>query len=261
MSVMSSVSEVGPADAEAAAAQAALATAHASGNATETTHNHADTHEHSGGHGHSHGADGESGSTHGMAGFVMVAGFLFQMLVDKLLLKHGGHAHGSSTADGFAMGAASAAGNSSVELLVFAAIMLHKGPAAFGLVAFLLSEGLDKRKVKEYLLAFSFAAPVMAIVTFVLIKVTTSLDASTELGPGFGFSDTLKLIEGDANGAAIPQGVSESQHDHAHDAHGAEATQQTSSSIIGLALLFSAGTFLYVATIHVLPELTSKHGR
>jgi len=26
----------------------------------------------------------------------------------------------------------------------------------------------------------------------------------------------------------------------------------------GLAMLFSAGTFLYVATVHVLPELTSR---
>ena len=28
----------------------------------------------------------------------------------------------------------------------------------------------------------------------------------------------------------------------------------------GLAMLFSAGTFLYVATVHVLPEVTSGHG-
>lgn len=27
----------------------------------------------------------------------------------------------------------------------------------------------------------------------------------------------------------------------------------------GIAMLFSAGTFLYVATVHVLPELTSGH--
>lgn len=28
----------------------------------------------------------------------------------------------------------------------------------------------------------------------------------------------------------------------------------------GIAMLFSAGTFLYVATVHVLPELTSRVG-
>ena len=32
----------------------------------------------------------------------------------------------------------------------------------------------------------------------------------------------------------------------------------SASSMTGLALLFSAGTFVYVATVHVLPELTAK---
>lgn len=38
--------------------------------------------------------------------------------------------------------------------------------------------------------------------------------------------------------------------------------KETLSSInaTGIAMLFSAGTFLYVATVHVLPELTSKSG-
>jgi zinc transporter 9 len=36
--------------------------------------------------------------------------------------------------------------------------------------------------------------------------------------------------------------------------------KETLSSVnaTGIAMLFSAGTFLYVATVHVLPELTSK---
>lgn len=34
----------------------------------------------------------------------------------------------------------------------------------------------------------------------------------------------------------------------------------SSVNATGLAMLFSAGTFLYVATVHVLPELTSRAG-
>jgi zinc transporter 9 len=38
--------------------------------------------------------------------------------------------------------------------------------------------------------------------------------------------------------------------------------KETLSSVnaTGIAMLFSAGTFLYVATVHVLPELTSRSG-
>lgn len=38
--------------------------------------------------------------------------------------------------------------------------------------------------------------------------------------------------------------------------------KETLSSVnaTGLAMLFSAGTFLYVATVHVLPELTNRSG-
>lgn len=34
----------------------------------------------------------------------------------------------------------------------------------------------------------------------------------------------------------------------------------SSVNATGLAMLFSAGTFLYVATVHVLPELTNRSG-
>lgn len=51
-------------------------------------------------------------------------------------------------------------------MIVFLAIMLHKAPAAFGLVTFLLHEGLEKSRIKKHLLAFSSSAPIGAFLTY-----------------------------------------------------------------------------------------------
>jgi len=115
-----------------------------------------------------------------------------------------------AAADGVALGAAATTNQTDVEMIVFLAIMLHKAPASFGLVTYLLHEGLERGRVRKHLLVFSLAAPVAAIATFLLLT----------LG---GHMDTY--------------------------------------SATGVAMLFSAGTFLYVATVHVLPEVTSVgHG-
>lgn len=49
--------------------------------------------------------------------------------------------------------------------------MLHKAPAAFGLSAVLLRAGLGKRQARTHLIVFSMAAPVGAIVTWVLVNL------------------------------------------------------------------------------------------
>lgn len=41
-----------------------------------------------------------------------------------------------------------------------------QAPAAFGLVTFLMHEGLDRVKIRKHLLVFALAAPVLAIVTY-----------------------------------------------------------------------------------------------
>lgn len=112
-----------------------------------------------------------------------------------------------AAADGVALGAAATTRHSDVELIVFLAIMLHKAPAAFGLVTFLMHEGVTRRQIRRNLLLFSLAAPILTLVTFFLL----------------GNEQRAKLDSG--NGT-------------------------------GLAMLFSAGTFLYVSTVHVLPELS-----
>ncbi|MCH2440711.1 MAG: ZIP family metal transporter, partial [Candidatus Poseidoniia archaeon] len=90
-------------------------------------------------------------------------------------------------------------------LIVFAAIMLHKGPTAFGLASFLRHIQTEKSKAQLHLLLFALTSPVVAIATFYALKESA--------------------LANDTN--------------------------------IGLALLFSAGTFLYVATVDILPEVHS----
>lgn len=114
-----------------------------------------------------------------------------------------------AAADGFALGAAVATGQVSVQVIVFFAVILHKAPAAFGLVSFLMHAGLEKKYIQGHLLAFSAAAPILAITTYFIL-------------------------------------------------HASGSSSQSQLSATGIGMLFSAGTFLYVATVHVLPEVSSR---
>ena len=72
-------------------------------------------------------------------------------------------------ADGIALGASSTAPSTSLSLVIFFAIMLHKAPAAFGLTSVLLKQGLSKRTVRTHLVMFSLAAPAGAFVTWAIV--------------------------------------------------------------------------------------------
>jgi len=180
--------------------------------------------------GHKH-----SDTTHSAIGVTLILGFVFMLVVDnfgsRLVHHHGTQildASGSTVmnkskaswtttlglvvhaaADGIALGAASAGSRFNVEMIVFVAIMLHKAPAAFGLVSFLISDGVDRKRIRRHLLAFALAAPLTAILTYVTLK------------------------------------------NRIRDTYSVDST--------GLAMLFSAGTFLFVATVHVLPEVQSHY--
>ncbi|XP_050097502.1 zinc transporter ZIP9 [Anopheles aquasalis] len=169
---------------------------------------------------HQHNDD-EHSSTIGLS---LVLGFVFMMLVDQVSSRR---TEGSNernltatiglvvhaAADGVALGAAATTSHSDVEMIVFLAIMLHKAPAAFGLVSFLLHEGVERSRIRKHLLIFALAAPALTLLTY--------------FGIGSEQKETLESL-----------------------------------NATGIAMLFSAGTFLYVATVHVLPELTqrSSHG-
>ncbi|XP_070772093.1 zinc transporter ZIP9 [Enoplosus armatus] len=114
-----------------------------------------------------------------------------------------------AAADGFALGAAVATGQVTVQVIVFFAVILHKAPAAFGLVSFLMHAGLEKKYIQGHLLAFSAAAPIVAITTYFIL-------------------------------------------------HASGSSSENQLSATGVGMLFSAGTFLYVATVHVLPEVSSS---
>ncbi|CAH1263178.1 zinc transporter ZIP9-like [Branchiostoma lanceolatum] len=182
-------------------------------------------------HFHMHEHHDEHGELHQYIGVSLVLGFVFMLLVDQIGGAHG-HSHtpdpeGSTptkqnrnkitatlglvvhaAADGVALGAAASTARADVELIVFIAIMLHKAPAAFGLVSFLMHEGFDRNRIRKHLLIFSLAAPLMTIITY------------------FGLGQS-----------------------------GKEALSSVNAT--GITMLFSAGTFLYVATVHVLPEIQS----
>ncbi|XP_059219660.1 zinc transporter ZIP9 isoform X2 [Stomoxys calcitrans] len=153
-------------------------------------------------------------------GFSLVLGFVFMMLVDQISQKRNLRSNtGDKTitatvglvvhaaVDGVALGAAATTSHQDVEIIVFLAIMLHKAPAAFGLVSFLLHEKIERHIIRKHLAVFSLSAPVLTVLTY--------------FGIGKEQKETLNSL-----------------------------------NATGIAMLFSAGTFLYVATVHVLPELT-----
>lgn len=121
-----------------------------------------------------------------------------------------------SAADGLALGAA---GHSSIQWIIFLALIFHKAPAAFGLSTFLIKEGQSRKQVRGALFVFSIAAPIgnpkitkAALLTSIFLDMTN--------------------FEG------------------------------TSAAIYwsGIVLLFSGGTFLYVSTVHILPEIYINSG-
>jgi zinc transporter 9 len=76
-----------------------------------------------------------------------------------------------AAADGIAMGASATSSNMKLGFIIFIAIMIHKAPAAFGLTAVLLRQGLSKRTARVHLIAFSLAAPIGAISTWLFMSV------------------------------------------------------------------------------------------
>lgn len=101
-----------------------------------------------------HHAESEQPEHSATIGLSLVLGFVFMMIVDQISSRRNKDSDRNSTAtiglvvhaaaDGVALGAAATTSHQDVEMIVFLAIMLHKAPAAFGLVSFLLHEGIDR---------------------------------------------------------------------------------------------------------------------
>lgn len=153
-------------------------------------------------------------------GVSLVFGFVFMLLVDQIGSRKSSTVRAKVTAtlglvvhaaaDGIALGASMTTSNVSFENLVFIAIMVHKGPAAFGLVSFLLHEGVELKTIRKHLFIFSAAAPLLAFTSYFTLQIAAQMNGNLTHTGG------------------------------------------------GNALLFSGGTFLYVAAVHVLPEIASQ---
>lgn len=76
-----------------------------------------------------------------------------------------------AAADGIAMGASATTADMKLGFIIFAAIMIHKAPAAFGLTSVLLKQGLSKRAARGHLIVFSLAAPFGALSTYLIISL------------------------------------------------------------------------------------------
>jgi hypothetical protein len=73
--------------------------------------------------------------------------------------------------DGVALGSAVANGDSTLGMIVFVAIMLHKAPSSFGLASYLLHNGMSRARVQRRLFIFSLAAPLGAVATYALLSL------------------------------------------------------------------------------------------
>ena len=137
---------------------------------------HEEHHDHATGHGHEH-------VHHPFSGGVVAIGLSVHAL-----------------ADGVAIGAAAASGETSFSLLVAFAVVVHRVPAALSLGIFLLHQPGGRRSALNGLLLFTLATPVALVLSYLV------LDGADE-------------------------------------------------SVLALVLLFSAGTFVYVATVDTLPAI------
>jgi solute carrier family 39 (zinc transporter), member 9 len=180
------------------------------------------------------GHDNKDPSPHAWIGLSLVTGFILMYLIDTLpalgptpslppqhisLHNLGSaspdpnssspHSHKSSTtiglvihavADGIALGASTATPTTktTLGLIVFTAIMLHKGPAAFGLTSVLLKQGLSKRSARAHLAIFSLAAPVGAIGTWMIVNLVgrAGLAGNTEKGDGVWWTGIVLIFSG-----------------------------------------------------------------
>ncbi|XP_069464731.1 zinc transporter ZIP9-like isoform X2 [Ambystoma mexicanum] len=138
-------------------------------------------------------------SPHFFIGVSLVMGFILMFIVDQIgsyCSYHDpstGMSAGTSitatlglvihaAADGVALGAAVSSSQVSVQVIVFFAVILHKAPAAFGLVTFLMHAGLEKKQIQKHLLAFSLAAPLLAVATYAVLSMgTMSIEISRRM--------------------------------------------------------------------------------
>ncbi|KAF8466624.1 Zinc/iron permease [Kalaharituber pfeilii] len=130
-----------------------------------------------------------------------------------------------AAADGIALGASATSSNLALEAIIFVAIMLHKAPAAFGLSAVLLKNGLGKRQARAHLMVFSFAAPVGALGTWAVINLLGGGGIGVNRVGMQWWTGVLLLFSGGTFlyvAMHTMQDNSSSSHDHERDGYSSE---------------------------------------
>eukprot|EP01024_Parvocaulis_polyphysoides_P007179 TRINITY_DN12154_c1_g4_i1.p2 TRINITY_DN12154_c1_g4~~TRINITY_DN12154_c1_g4_i1.p2 ORF type:complete len:278 (+),score=39.37 TRINITY_DN12154_c1_g4_i1:239-1072(+) len=119
-----------------------------------------------------------------------------------------------SMADGLAMGTSALSGNLQLGFMVGLAMILHRGPMAFSLAAYLRQVDYPQSEGLKGIWAFSLACPLTALFIYYILG---------------GLMDNGTDLMGPKN--------------------------------IALAMLFSGGSFLYPAFVHILPTVMKKVGK
>eukprot|EP00892_Ulva_mutabilis_P009824 jgi/Ulvmu1/7213/UM034_0122.1 len=112
-----------------------------------------------------------------------------------------------AAADGLAVGIASMSTSVRLAVSIGFAMVLHKGPVAFGLSAYLIGQRESAAAALMDLVMFAVTSPIAALVSYFL----------------------LRQVSGSASG-----------------------------TFVAVCVLFSAGTFVYAAAVHMLPDFSGK---
>ena len=133
--------------------------------------------------------------------------------------------------DGLALGSSAISGSSNLTIVVFLAILLHKAPASLAFTTINLQSGKSKSTTLKLLTLFCAAVPFSTLLTYYTLSFISGSPSS---------SDNHNHDSNEHN--------HDSEHDHSNP----------NSKMIGVFLLFSAGTFLYVSLMHILPEVEAS---
>lgn len=76
--------------------------------------------------------------------------------------------------DGISMGSSFALEDSSMGIIFFIIIIIHKIPTAFSLTSILIKEGLNLKLIQTHLIVFALMTPLGAILTYLMIAIFNS---------------------------------------------------------------------------------------
>eukprot|EP00128_Syssomonas_multiformis_P005372 Colp12_sorted_trinity150504_noHs@23972 len=184
---------------------------------------------------HAEGTGEEHESGAGM-GAAMVLGFAFMLLIDQI----GSHSHKKTPGD--AENGTNGDAHRSVKTKITATIGLIVHAAADGIaLGAAVASSQTALSFIVFLAIMLHKAPASFGLTSYLLH--TNSDAKTVRKYLMAFAAAAPL------GAVLTYAI----------LSGGIIVLENTSHSTGLALLFSAGTFLYVATIHVLPEAQHEH--